>query len=83
MSHIKADSPAAARSFASAVIQASRSLSEFSERGRIVSEVGEPMIRELLMGRYRMIYEVFPDRVAIVRVIHASRDFETAWRGTP
>jgi len=41
------------------------------------------MIRELLMGRYRMIYEVFPDRVAIVRVIHASRDFETAWRGTP
>jgi plasmid stabilization system protein ParE len=30
------------------------------------------------------LYEVFPDRVAIVRIIHASRDFLAAWgRRTP
>jgi plasmid stabilization system protein ParE len=81
INHIQADSPTAARSFASAIIQTSRSLSTLSERGRVVPELGQDEVRELLLGRYRLIYEVFPDRVAVVRVIHASRDFLTAWRG--
>jgi toxin ParE1/3/4 len=82
VAHIRADSPDAARTFASAIIQASRSLSTLSQRGRVVPEVGQQEVRELLLGRYRLIYEVFPDRVAVVRLIHASRDFEKAWRGT-
>lgn len=81
ISHIQADSPAAARSFASAVIQASRSLATLSERGRFVPELGEEELRELLLGRYRLVYEVFPEKVAVVRLIHASRDFLKAWRG--
>ena len=82
VAHIQSDSPAAARSFASAVIQAARSLSTLSERGRIVPELGEEEVRELLLGRYRLVYEILPDRVAVVRLIHASRDFLTAWRGS-
>jgi len=82
ISHIKKDSPAAARSFASAIVQAARALATLSDRGRVVPELGEEEVRELLLGRYRMIYEVFPDTVAVVRLIHASRDFEKAWRGS-
>jgi hypothetical protein len=26
-----------------------------------------------------VVYEVFPERVAVVRIIHASRDFLAAW----
>jgi toxin ParE1/3/4 len=52
-----------------------------SERGRVVPELGLEEVRELLLGRYRLVYEVFSDRVAILRVIHASRDFLKAWRG--
>ena len=46
----------------------------------MVPELAQPDVRELLLGRYRLIYEVFPDRVAVVRLLHASRDFERAWR---
>ena len=80
VTYILNDSPEAASSFAFAVTEAARSLSSLSERGRVVPELGESGGRELLLGRYRLIYEVLGDRVAIVRLIHASRDFERAWR---
>jgi toxin ParE1/3/4 len=80
VAHIRAESPEAARRFASAIVRASRSLATLSERGRVVPELSQETIRELLLGRYRLVYEVFPDRIAVVRLIHASRDFERAWR---
>lgn len=61
------------------MIQASRSLAELWDRGRIVPELADPRVRELLLSRYRVVYEVFDDRIAVTRVIHASRDFLTAW----
>ena len=82
VAYIATDSPAAARSFGTAVIQAGASLATLSERGRVVSELADDAVRELLLGRYRIIYEVFTDRIAVLRLIHASRDFETAWRGS-
>lgn len=45
---------------------AARSLSELSERGRIVPELDDPQVRELLLARYRLVYEVLPDRVAVL-----------------
>ena len=80
---IETDSPGAARAFASAVVKASRSLATLSERGRVLPELSDEQVRELILGRYRMIYEVFPDRVAILRIIHGSRDFGKAWRRPP
>jgi len=38
-------------------------------------------VRELLLSRYRVVYEILGDRIAIVRVIHASRDFVRTWHG--
>jgi plasmid stabilization system protein ParE len=45
----------------------------------VVPELGDPAVRELLLSRYRVVYEVFAERVAIVRIVHASRDFLAAW----
>ncbi len=45
------------------------------ERGRIVPELEQPNIRELLVRKYRMIYELFDTRVEILGFIHGARDF--------
>jgi plasmid stabilization system protein ParE len=70
-------------SFASTLAQdardASRSLSRFAERGRVVPEVGHSQLRELFVREHRMIYRVEEVRVTIVAFFHGRRDFETAW----
>jgi plasmid stabilization system protein ParE len=57
------------------------SLGEFPNRGRVVPELGLPR-RELIVGRYRMIYRV-GTRVEILRVIHGRQDFDRIWRRKP
>jgi toxin ParE1/3/4 len=76
---IKKDSPEAARRFATAAIQVSRSLGDLWERGRVVPELADPLLRELILGRYRFVYEILEDRIAIARLIHTSRDFRRTW----
>ena len=61
---------------------AAGSLSELSERGRIVPELGPPR-RELIVEGYRLVYRVRQDRVQILRVIHGRQDFLATWRRRP
>jgi plasmid stabilization system protein ParE len=61
-------------------IDASRSLSQFAERGRVVPEVGHPQLRELFVRAHRMIDRVQKEDVTIVALFHGRRDFDTAWR---
>ncbi len=51
------------------------SLSTLAERGRVVREVGESTLRELLVYDYRMLYRVHEDRVVIRAFLHGARDF--------
>jgi plasmid stabilization system protein ParE len=44
-----------------------------------VPELGEPTLREIFISRYRLIYEILEDRVAVLRIIHGSRDLLAAW----
>jgi len=50
-----------------------------AERGRVVPELDDPSIREVFVRRYRLIYEVGPDEVMILAMIHGARDF-ARWR---
>ena len=61
-------------------IDASRSLSRFAERGRVVPEIGHPHLRELFVRAHRMIYRVQKEDVTIVAFFHGRRDFDAAWR---
>ena len=63
-----------AKAFSSQTFQAARSLSTFSERGRVVPDLGDPAVRQGLVGRYRVLYEVHPEAVWIMRVLHTSQD---------
>ncbi len=40
----------------------------------MVPEIGEPAIRELIIYSYRLIYEIFPDKIEVLALIHAKRN---------
>ena len=42
--------------------------------GRVVPEFDDPLVRELIVGRYRLVYRVEGDTVFVVTIVHGSRD---------
>ena len=77
--YIARDSAFYASAFVREIRDASRSLNEFSERGRIVPELGNPNIRELFVREYRFIYSIEESRVVILGLIHGKRDLKRLW----
>lgn len=56
--YIGKDSPNYAAAFVGDALEAGFSLTHMAERGRVVPEWHEETIRELLLGNYRLIYQV-------------------------
>lgn len=77
--YIADDSPGYAAAFVRRVRDRSRSLDELSERGRVVPEVADSRIRELMIGSFRLIYEVADEDVYVLALIHGARDLRTLW----
>jgi toxin ParE1/3/4 len=80
LEYLAEESPQAATGFLDEVERAAGSLSEFPERGAVVRELENPNLRQLVVGRYRLIYRVESGGVGIVRLVHGARDFRQAWR---
>ncbi len=72
---IAKDNPERARTFGNELIDRAVSVATFPERGRVVPEIGEPAVREIIHGLYRIIYEIFPGRqiVYVLRFWHGAR----------
>ena len=77
--YIARDSRYYAAAFVREVRAAARSLRVSSERGRVVPELGQPDIRELLVRSYRLVYNVAPKQIYVLALIHGARDFTKAW----
>jgi len=77
--YIEKDSIFYAVAFVHEILEASRSLNEFSERGRIVPELGFSRIRELFVREYRLIYSIEKSQVVILGLIHGKRDLSRLW----
>ena len=77
--YIGKDSSFYAAAFTQQILDTSRSLSEFSERGRFVPELGDPNVRELLIRAYRLIYSIEETRVVILAIVHGARDLNALW----
>ena len=73
--YIAKDSKFYAQKVAFEIVEKSEKLNSFPEVGRIVPEIGDPNIRELVIYSYRFIYEVFPDKVEVLALIHIKRNF--------
>ncbi len=78
--YIAQDSRFYAASFVRETRDAARSLSTLAERGRVVPEMGNPTIRELLLGNYRLVYRVREQNVEILGLIHGARDLAALWQ---
>jgi len=80
LEYLTEQSPNAAESFLAEVETAAASLTHFPRRGAIVRELDFANLRQIIVRRYRLVYRVEEDGVAVVRLIHGSRDLRTAWR---
>ena len=69
------DSPERARQFGYVLINQALSLAPFPEMGRVTPEIGDPDVREIVHGSYRIIYELRrePSAIYVLRFWHAAR----------
>jgi len=75
VTYIAADNPDRARTFGYELIDKALSISSMPERGRVVPELNDSDVREIIYGEYRIIYELLhgPDTVFILRFWHSKR----------
>ncbi len=72
--YISKDSPYYAAAFVGEVLAAASSPDRFSTRGRVVPEVGDDTVRELLVKGYRLLYKSGDGFVLVLALIHGRRD---------
>jgi toxin ParE1/3/4 len=71
---ISRDSAFYAAALVEELLAVASSLDRFSERGRIVPEVGDSTVRELFVKGYRLLYKTGEGFVLVLGVIHGRRD---------
>lgn len=78
--YIANDSKIHADKFNMSVLAASFSLDTLYHRGRIVPEIGDSDIRELILGTYRLLYRIEVKSVRILALIHGAKDLKKEWK---
>jgi plasmid stabilization system protein ParE len=73
--YISRDSRFYAEKVSVEIVEKSEKLGFFPEAGRVVPEIGDSNIREIFVYSYRLIYEIFPNSVEILALIHGRREF--------
>jgi plasmid stabilization system protein ParE len=77
--YIAKDSKFYAQNVIQEIVAKTETLTELPEIGRIVSEISDQNIRELIVYSYRLIYEISVAEIEILAIIHGRRDFNSAW----
>ena len=70
---ISKDSPQYARLFVLDILQGVDRISKFPNSGRMVPELGNPVVREILMGNYRVVYRLRENLAEILAIYHGAR----------
>lgn len=61
--------------FVAGAFEATRRLTDFPYAGRIVPEIGDEAVRELIYRQYRILYVVQDGSAEILTVYHSARQF--------
>lgn len=77
VAYIAPHNPIAAERIGNQLLEATLSLREFPERGRVVPEIRRPELREIVFRSYRIIYRtnLKDQSLEIVRFWHGARGF--------
>jgi len=71
--YISLDNPVTAQRWVNKVFAQVEKLSEFPGRGRMVPEVGDKTIREIISGNYRIIYRLKDQEISILTLRHVKQ----------
>ena len=71
--YIALDNVAAAEAWVEAVFRKVDDLESFPKTGRVVPEIGDQTIRELLYGNYRISYRLEKERIAMLTIRHGKQ----------
>jgi len=71
--YIAQDSSSRASAFVDQLLEQAELLSENPRRGRIVPEIANPDIRELIFKKYRIVYRLKTNRIEILTVFEGHR----------
>jgi plasmid stabilization system protein ParE len=84
VAYIAGDNPERAITFGNELTDQALAIGDFPERGRVVPELEEEAVREVIYGRYRIIYELFHEarKVFILRFWHGARGTPETIGGT-
>jgi toxin ParE1/3/4 len=74
--YIVLDSEEAAINFISGIFTAIERLENFPRSGRIVPELQEENLREVIFQKYRIIYELKENYIDILLLLHQSQRFK-------
>ena len=74
VSYVARDSRPAAERLLIQALDTASSLNVHAERGRVVPELDRVNVRQLLVQRYRLLYEVTLAEVHILAFVHGARD---------
>ena len=81
LAYLSEQSVLAATTLLEETLAAAGSLTSMAERGREVPELRDGRTRELLVQKYRLMYEVSAETVELVGFVHGARDFHRWQRG--
>ena len=73
IAYIKQDSVDSARKVAYEIVKKTSRLESFPDSGKILSEFPEMPYREIIVGKYRIIYEHKENIVEIITILHGKR----------
>jgi toxin ParE1/3/4 len=75
---IARDKPGAAAAWAQVLIDAVESVARMPFAGRVVPELGQPDVREVIRRNYRIVYRAHERRVVVLAVFDGRRLLENA-----
>jgi toxin ParE1/3/4 len=73
--YIARSSPHYAQRTVDRLTRRSQQIATFPHSGRIVPDAQDVNIREVLEGRYRIIYHILGDEVDVIAVVHTSQQW--------
>jgi toxin ParE1/3/4 len=74
--YIAQDSAYYAKRVTQELINKSLTLNGFPRTGKIVAELNNDAVREVSLYSYRILYEIKPDHIEVLAVIHKRRDLQ-------
>lgn len=75
LDYIHIDSPRGAVKIVMEIHERLKRLPRFPRSGRMIPEVGDISLREIIVGPYRLMYRLEEKKIVVLRALHGKRSF--------